>query len=225
MNEKIQKAMDSNKSRYERVNSYAKNAYTALDDFYTKSSAVSKSAYGNSAAAIKKELANTLEKINEKTAGANSAYTSQKKNAYSKFAENTNDVGVNASSMADTGLENSGYEKTIKAKSLAEYQKELSDAHENLLQSVKSSDKEYVDALVAGDNDLASVSQKMAQDAADLEKEINSMLNQIGSDIADMDYKEQNLEQSNSAAESTAKARNEIFNLTKQLAALKKQKG
>ena len=92
------------------------------------------------------------------------------------------------------------------------------------MQSVKQYDKEYVDALVSGDSELAALSQKMAQDASDLEKEINAVLKQISTDIADMDYKEQNLEQSGKAAQNAANAKNEIFNLTEQLAALKKQK-
>lgn len=109
-----------------------------------------------------------LEQTQQQKDKAEKDYIKEQKGAYQDYLKQTDAYGVNAERLAASGLANSGYSETSKVRMYNAYQNRYATARESYNQAVLNYDNSMKEAILANNEQLATISFNALQQQLEL---------------------------------------------------------
>lgn len=109
-----------------------------------------------------------IEKVEQAKDQAEKSYIREQKGAYQDYQEVINPYGVTAEKLAEQGLNNSGYSKTVAINAYNTYQNRYASARESYNQAILNYDNSIKDAQLANNSALAKIAYDALQQQLEL---------------------------------------------------------
>lgn len=147
------------------------NMINQTDSFYDKQINVSKEWADKQSEIQQAQTDFTIEKIEQTKDKAHKDYIKEQKGAYSDYQKAIDPYGVNAEKLAEQGLQNSGYSKSVAINAYNTYQNRYMSARESYNQAILNYDNSIKEAQLANNAQLAQIAYEALQKQLELSLE------------------------------------------------------
>lgn len=166
--QRFQQVNNEKQARLNEVNNTYNNMINQSEQYYNNL-ANEAEAYGNKQQELQQQKTDfAIDKIEQQKDWAKQDYTKEQKGAYQDYAKQTNNYGVNAEQMAQSGLLGTGYAESSRVAMYNAYQNRVATARESYNRAVVDYDNAIKDAQLANNAALAELAHNTLQTKLEL---------------------------------------------------------
>ena len=161
--QRFQQVNNEKQARLNEVNNTYNNMINQSEQYYNNL-ANEAEAYGNKQQELQQQKTDfAIDKIEQQKDWTKQDYTKEQKGAYQDYAKQTNNYGVNAEQMAQSGLLGTGYAESSRVAMYNAYQNRVATARESYNRAVVDYDMAIKDAQLANNATLAELAHNTLQ--------------------------------------------------------------